>query len=157
MKNLGNIIWNFPFFGFVTASIIYCFGLLLAATGVGAPIGLGLMEYGKFYFAPFNREMVSKSQLNEQQSKLWKRFSTVMTIVWFPFGALLWIGAIFQIVACCLSIIGIPVAVVVAKSLGTIINPVNKKCVPAAVKEELERRKGREAVEQHLAIADTQD
>jgi uncharacterized membrane protein YccF (DUF307 family) len=40
-----------------------------------------------------------------------------------------------------LSIIGIPVALVIAKSLGTVLNPVNKVCVPAAVAEELERRK----------------
>ena len=41
----------------------------------------------------------------------------------------------------CISIVGIPVALVIAKSLGTLLNPVNKVCVSAAVAEELERRK----------------
>jgi uncharacterized membrane protein YccF (DUF307 family) len=46
----------------------------------------------------------------------------VMSILWMPIGAFLWLGAIVQIVLCCLTIIGIPVAMVVAKSLGTLFN-----------------------------------
>ena len=157
MQNLGNVIWNIPFLGFINATIVYCFGLLLTATGIGAPIGLGLMEYGKFYFAPFGKEMVSKSQLNVEQNETWKKFSTVMTIVWLPFGIFLWVGAIIQIVLCFISIIGIPVAIVVAKSLGTLINPVNKKCVHAAVKEEIERQKGQVEVEKHLSTTSIQE
>lgn len=121
------------------------------STGIGAPIGLGLMEYGKFLYAPFGKEMVSKSELNTEQSEIWKRFSLIMTILWAPFGALMWIGAILQIVACSLTIIGLPVAIVVAKSLGTYFNPVNKKCVHAAVKAEIDRIIGQDQVEKHMA------
>lgn len=150
MRALGNVIWNFPFFGFVTATLFYLLGLLLTMTGIGAPIGIGLMEYGKFYYAPFGREMVSKSQLNVEQSEVWKKFSTVISLLWMPIGAFLWLGAVFQVGLMFLTIVGIPHAMVVAKSLGTIFNPVNKKCVPAAVKEELERRKGQSEVDKHL-------
>lgn len=150
MKALGNVLWNFPFFGFVNATAVYLFGLLVTVTGIGAPIGLGLMEYGKFLYAPFGKEMIRKSQLNTEQSESWKKFSLVMTILWVPFGVCLWLGAILQIVTCSLTIVGLPVAMVVAKSLGTYFTPVNKKCVPAAVKEELDRQKGQEDVKKHL-------
>jgi len=52
MRTLGNILWHFPFFGFVNAIVVYLFGLILTATVVAAPIGLGLMRFGKFLFAP---------------------------------------------------------------------------------------------------------
>jgi uncharacterized membrane protein YccF (DUF307 family) len=35
------------------------------------------------------------------------------------------------------SIVGIPVALVLAKSVGTYFNPVNKKCVPQEVADEI--------------------
>jgi hypothetical protein len=39
---------------------------------------------------------------------------------------------------------------VVAKCLGTYLNPVNKKCVPSAITDELEKRKAQQYVTQHL-------
>ena len=50
MKTIGNILWHFPFFGFVTAICTWLFGAILTATVIAAPIGLGLMEYGKLLF-----------------------------------------------------------------------------------------------------------
>jgi hypothetical protein len=44
------------------------------------------------------------------------------------------------------TIINIPVALVIAKSLGTYLNPVNKLCVHSAVVEEIERRKAKAEV-----------
>jgi uncharacterized membrane protein YccF (DUF307 family) len=46
-----------------------------------------------------------------------------------------------QAAAMFITVIGIPVALVLAKSLGTYLNPVNKICVQRAVVDELERRK----------------
>lgn len=140
MRTLGNILWHFPFFGFVNASIVYIIGLILTATVVAAPIGLGLMEFGKFLFAPFGHAMVSKSKLNIEQNKAWKTYSTIVTILYIPFGILLSLLAVLQVAGLFISIIGIPIALVVAKSLGTYFNPVNKKCVHHAVVDELERR-----------------
>ena len=150
MKTLGNILWHFPFFGFVNAILVYLLGLILTATVVGAPIGLGLMEYGKFLFAPFGHAMVSKSELSVEQNKAWKTYSTVITIIYLPFGILLSIMAVLQVAFLFVTIVGIPVALVVAKSLGTYLNPVNKKCVHQAVFDELERRKGQAEVAKHL-------
>lgn len=150
MKTLGNILWHFPFFGFVSAIFVYLLGLLLTATVVAAPVGLGLMEFGKFLFWPFGNAMVSKSELNAEQNKAWKAYSTIIMVLYFPFGLLLCIGAIIQVVFLFLSIIGIPAAIVVAKSLGTYLNPVNKKCVHGAVSDELERRKGQQQIDKHL-------
>ena len=150
MRTLGNILWHFPFFGFVTASLHWLFGALLTITVVAAPIGLGLMEYGKFLFVPFGHAMVSKSELNVPQNPLWQAYSTIVMILYLPFGIIALLVSLVQVVSLCLTIAGIPVALVVAKSLGTILNPVNKQCVPSAVAEELERRRAQATVARHL-------
>ena len=150
MKTLGNILWHFPFFGFVNAIVVYLLGLILTVTIIAAPIGLGLMEFGKFLFAPFGHAMVSKSELNIEQNSAWKAYSTIVMIVYFPFGLILALLAVFQVVALFITIVGIPVALVIAKSLGTYLNPVNKKCVHSAVVDELQRREAQAEVAKHL-------
>jgi uncharacterized membrane protein YccF (DUF307 family) len=150
MRTLGNILWHFPFFGFVNAIVVYLLGLILTATVIAAPIGLGLMEFGKFLFAPFGHAMVSKSDLNIEQNKGWKAYSTIVMVIYFPFGLILALLAVFQVAALFITIIGIPVALVVAKSLGTYLNPVNKKCVHSAVVDELEKREAQAQVSKHL-------
>jgi uncharacterized membrane protein YccF (DUF307 family) len=150
MKTLGNILWHFPFFGFVNAIVVYLLGLILTATVIAAPIGLGLIEFGKFLFAPFGHAMISKSDLNVEQNSAWKAYSTIVMIIYFPFGLILALLAVFQVAALFITIFGIPVALVVAKSLGTYLNPVNKKCVHSAVVDELESRKAKAEVAKHL-------
>jgi uncharacterized membrane protein YccF (DUF307 family) len=150
MKALGNILWYFPFFGFVNAILVYLLGIILTATVIAAPIGLGLMEFGKFLFSPFGHAMVSKSDLNVEQNKSWKAYSMIVMVLYFPFGLFLAIVAAIQVLALCISIVGIPVALVVAKSLGTYLNPVNKKCVHSAVAQELEKRKAQAEVSRQL-------
>jgi uncharacterized membrane protein YccF (DUF307 family) len=151
MKTLGNILWHFPFFGFLTAAFTWMFGAFLMITVIAAPIGLGLMEYGKFLLWPFGNSMVSKNQLNIEQNKAWKTYSTFVTIFYFPFGLILTMLAIVQVVVLCITVVGIPAAMVVAKSLGTFLNPVNKICVHGAVSQELERRKGQAQVDKYLS------
>ena len=141
MRTLGNILWHIPFCGFVSAISVYLLGLLLTVTVVAAPIGLGLMEFGKFLFWPFGQTMVSKADINLEQNAWWKTYSSIVMVIYFPLGLILAAVAIFQIVGLFLSIIGIPVALVVAKSLSTYLNPVNKICVHSAVADEVERRK----------------
>lgn len=151
MRTLGNIIWHFPFFGFVSAICTYLLGLILTITVVAAPIGLGLMEFGKFQFTPFGHAMVSKSKLaGEAPNKLWSTYSTIVRIIYFPFGLILTIIGVFQVVGLFISIIGIPIALVLAKSLGTYFNPINKVCVHSAVTDELERRKAQQQIDKHL-------
>lgn len=150
MKALGNIIWHFPFLGFISAIWVFLIGSLLTITIVAAPIGLGLIQYSKFLFSPFSSAMVSKSDLNVEQNEAWKVYSTIVRILYFPFGLLSFIVGIFQVVGLFISLIGIPCAIVVAKSLGTYFNPVNKQCVPIAVQAELENRRAKADVEKHL-------
>lgn len=150
MKTLGNILWHIPFLGFVNAILVYLLGLLLTATVIAAPIGLGLMEFGKFLFAPFGNAMVSKSELNVEQNKAWKTYSTIVMVLYFPFGLILCVLAIFQVVGLFITLIGIPAALVVAKSLGTYLNPVNKKCVHQSVRDELDRRKAQVEIDKNL-------
>jgi uncharacterized membrane protein YccF (DUF307 family) len=150
MRTLGNILWHFPFLGFVQAALTWLLGLILTVTVIAAPIGRGLMEYGKFLFAPFSKAMVSRSALNEKQNDVWKAYSMVVTVIYIPLGLILAIICIFQIAGLFVSIAGIPMAIVLAKSLGTFFNPVNKKCVPRAVAEEIERRSSAAEVGRHL-------
>jgi len=68
MKTLGNILWHIPFLGFINAIFVYVIGLILTATVIAAPIGLGLMEFGKFLFWPFGHAMISKKELKTKSS-----------------------------------------------------------------------------------------
>lgn len=141
MKVLGNLIWHIPFLGFVTAGFTWLFGLLLTLTIVAAPLGLGLMEYGKFLFWPFGNAMASKDEMNVKQNPVWEGYSLIITILYFPFGAILAVVAIFQAIALAVTVIGIPAALVIAKSLGTFLNPVNKICVDSYVLDEVYRKR----------------
>lgn len=141
MRTLGNILWHFPFLGFINAFLTFVIGLLLTVIVIPAPLGLGLMELGRFYLAPFTRRMVRDSDLDPHAKfGMWNAYPWLVMILWFPFGLVLAVGAVVQVFFLCLSIVGIPVAIVVAKSIGTIFNPVGKRCVSAAVADELERR-----------------
>lgn len=147
MRTLGNILWHIPFLGFVSAFITFVIGILLTVTIIAAPVGVGLIEYSKFLLAPFGKVMVSKNDLNIERNSAWKAYSTLIMIIYFPFGLIFAIISIFQIVGMAITIVGIPVAIVMAKSLGTTLNPVNKKCVSVAIVDEMQRRKAVEAID----------
>ena len=150
MKTLGNILWHFPFFGFLSAAVIYVLGLILTVTVVAAPIGLGLVEFGKFLFVPFGHAMVSKSALDIQQNKTWKAYSTIVMILYVPIGIVMCLLLAIQIAMLFVSILGIPAAIVLAKSLGTCFNPVGKKCVSQAVADELDKRKAEAEISKYV-------
>ena len=140
MRTLGNIIWHIPFLGFLTAIGTFLVGVLFILTIIGAPVGLGVIQLSKFLFTPFSSAMIDKKELGKDQNKLWKAFGFIVRIIYFPFGLLLATVTIIQIACLFITIVGIPVALVLAKSLGTYFNPVNKTCVSKAVKDELDQR-----------------
>lgn len=142
MRTLGNIIWHFPFLGFITAFWTFIVGGLLVITVVGSPIGLGLIQLAKFMLTPFSCEMVDKSDI-KKQNYLWKAFGIFVRILYFPFGLVLAILTLCQIIGLVISIIGFPVALVLAKSLGTYFNPVNKVCLPVEYPGEIRKNKAR--------------
>lgn len=129
MRTLANIIWHIPFMGFMSAFFTFLLGLFLVMTIIGAPIGLGLIQLAKFLLTPFSSEMVDKEVLNQRSNLVWEAYSFIVRIIYFPFGLILAIMTLFQIVGLCISIVGIPLAIILSKSLSTYFNPVNKVCV----------------------------
>ncbi|MFC2080343.1 YccF domain-containing protein [Bacteroidota bacterium] len=141
MRTLGNILWHFPFFGFVNAFMTFLIGGILILTVVGAPLGLGLVQLSKFLLTPFSKEMVSKNDMDVKQNELWKIFGIFVRIIYFPFGLFLSIVTIVEMIGLFVSIVGIPVGLVLAKSMGTFFNPVNKVCVSRDLAAEIQRKK----------------
>ena len=144
MRTLANILWHIPFLGFLSALTTFIIGGLLVLTVIAAPIGLGLIQLSKFLLTPFSSEMVNKKDLQTKQNKLWQSFGFIVRIIYFPIGLVLTIATAIQVVGLFISIIGIPVAIVLAKSLGTYFNPVNKISVPRAVAGEIAMRKAQD-------------
>ncbi|HNT41575.1 MAG TPA: YccF domain-containing protein [Tenuifilaceae bacterium] len=151
MRTLGNILWHFPFLGFLTALGTFLIGGLLVITVIGSPLGLGLIQLSKFLLAPFSNAMVDKTDLQADQNKAWKTYGIIVRILYFPIGLFLVVVNIFQIAGLFISIVGIPVALVLAKSIGTYFNPVNKVCVSKAVADELSSRKAKAEVDKAFA------
>ncbi len=160
MRMLGNILWHFPFFGFVTAIFSFIIGGLFVLTIIGYPIGLGIIQLGRFYLAPFSYAMVDAKKLKAANlsgetkgrvSQVHGLWSTIIMILWIPFGAILAVFTVIGVVASFITIIGIPVALAAAKSLSTIFNPINKVCVHRAVADEVERRDAQLKVEKSLS------
>ena len=131
MRILGNIIWFFMA-GWILAILTYLSGLILTILVVTAPVGLGLMEYGKFLFLPFTHDIVRKKN-NPSGGALCKSYhayATIVKVVYILFfGIWLYIVGLLAVIAQFVTIIGIPGAIVLAKSLHTIFNPVDKICI----------------------------
>jgi len=152
MKTLLNIIWHIPFLGFLWALVDAIIGCIWCITIVGLPIGLGLLQFSKFLLSPFSRAMVNQSDVHTmkqtEQNQLWKGFSLIVRILYFPIGLLGALSALGTIVVEFISILGIPCGIVWAKSLSTIFNPVNKVCVSRNVYEEIEKVKKEKEIAQ---------
>ncbi len=147
MATLCNIIWHIPFLGFLFSLAYALWGLLLCCTIVLYPIGLGYLQLAKFLLSPFSSQMVDRADLDvlrgESHNVILEGYETIIRILYFPFGLVAAVFAIALIVTEFCSIIGIPFALVWAKSLGTIFNPINKVAVPEYVAEDIERLKRR--------------
>jgi len=142
MRILGNIIWFFMA-GWILAILTYLSGLILTILVVTAPVGLGLMEYGKFLFLPFTHDMVRKKKgsVIDAVHMTYQTYANIVKVIYIiVFGIWLFIGGIFTVIGQFITIIGIPCAIVLAKSLGTIFNPVDKVCISHDLAEELRRR-----------------
>ena len=63
MRTLGNIIWHFPFFGWVFSLCYAISGLFWCITIIGIPLGLGLFQLSLFTLAPFSNRLVSRTDL----------------------------------------------------------------------------------------------
>ena len=134
--------------GFISAFLHYILGLLFIATVIGAPIGLGIVQYAHFLLRPFSRAMVEKPQ--NINNPAWQTYATIVWLCYLPFGVLLCILSLIQIIGLSCSVAGIPTAIVLAKSLNTYLKPINKTCVPIAVRDEMKAQKAREYINKNF-------
>lgn len=150
MNGCLNILWHFPFFGFLFAFFYALFGAILCCTVILYPVGLGFFQIARFLFTPFSSALVTRRELNlvrpEERSTAAAAYSTVITVLYFPFGLIAAAGALFAMIGEFLSIIGIPCGIVWFKALPAIFMPVDKVCVPKAVADEIARIKAGDTV-----------
>ncbi len=147
MRILGNIIWLIPCGGIITAFFTFLLGAFLTVIVIPAPIGLGLMQLAKFELAPFSYEMISKKHIKTATDSTWETYSKIIMIFYIPLGCIIVIGAVLQMILLCITIIGIPIALVLAKSLSTYFNPINKICVPRGVGDILANQKAQNFIQ----------
>ena len=142
MRLLGNILWHIPFQGFLSALYMFFLGAFFTLTIVGAPLGAGLFELGRFYLAPFGNRLIDASDLGTplSQNPIWVVWGWFITLLWLPFGLIACFFLVFQALGLCLTIIGIPAGIAIFRSLETILNPVGKTVISADLKMELARR-----------------
>ena len=112
--------------------------------------GIRWNQHSKFLLSPFSKRMISDSKLNEDKSTLWKILSVIAFIIYLPFGILASIITLIQICLLFISIVGIPVALVLAKSLSTYFNPIGKVCIDYELADELNKRKAKEKADKIL-------
>lgn len=153
MNGCLNILWHFPFFGFLFAFFYALFGAILCCTVVLYPVGLGFFQIARFLLTPFSSALVTRKELDlvrpEERSTAAAAFSTVITILYFPFGLIAAAGALFAMIGEFLSIIGIPCGIVWFKALPAIFMPVDRICVPKAVADEIARIKAGDTVRRY--------
>lgn len=153
MRTFGNIIWHFPFLGFLQSLAYAIGGVFWCITIIGIPLGMGLFQLSLFTLSPFSKRLVSQRELEmitgKKQETVVKGWFFIVRVLYFPLGLLMAIATIFIIIAEFISIIGIPCGIVLSKALATVFNPVNKKCVPLAVAEEIERRKANNVLDKY--------
>ena len=160
MRTLGNIIWHFPFFGFIRSLIYAIGGLFWCITIIGIPLGLGLFQLSLFMLAPFSKGLVSRKELElltgEKQNEFVKAWSIIIRIFYFPFGLFAALSSVMLIAVELMCLIGIPFGLAEAKALSTIFNPINKICVPRVVAEEIERRKASNTLNKYVKVPASQ-
>lgn len=145
MNGCLNVLWHFPFLGFLIAIGYALWGVVLCCTVILLPLGLGYLQIARFTLTPFSSALVSKKDLElirpQERSEAMKIYSTIIFVLFIPFGVIAAGLACFQILYCFLSIVGIPCGIVWVKLLPSLFNPVDKVCVPKSVADEIGRIK----------------
>ena len=150
MKAFGNILWHFPFFGFMTALSNFILGGILTITIIGSPLGLGLVQLAKFQLTPFSKQMVDESLIGKTKPLPLNILRVIVFIIYLPFGISLAIVTLIQICFLFISILGIPAAIVLSKSLSTYFNPIGKVCIDSDIVVELNQAKAKVKAEEIL-------
>lgn len=160
MRTFFNIIWWFPYCGFILALFNLLAGVLWCITIIGIPVGLGIFQIAKFQLAPHTRALVSKTDINEatdnEMNSYWKYFALIVRILYFPFGVINAILLAVSIGLNCITLLGIPNGIALAKTFSSVFNPVHKVCVPRAVAEQLETMKAQKQLDKYLTKNETE-
>jgi uncharacterized membrane protein YccF (DUF307 family) len=104
MNLVLNILW-FVFGGFISGTLWILAGLLLLLTVVGAPWAFAAFRIGRFSYAPFGRQAVTRTRDDLGTGCV----GALLNVVWLVLGG--WYLAIQHIVigaGLCLTLIGIP-------------------------------------------------
>jgi len=130
MRTLGNLIW-FVLYGWWLGTISAIIGLLFCLTVIGIPIGIASLQYAKLMYLPFGKEIVRESFIKgpQQNSFIKGTVYTILNIIWLPFGLFLILISIPVIILNAVSIIGIPYAIILARSCKFMLWPVGARVI----------------------------
>lgn len=130
MALVGNIVW-FVFVGWWNFLIYALLGGIFCITIIGIPIGKALFQYAKLMTFPYGKVIVKETFIKgeENVSAVRKVGGLIANILWLPIGAIMFLFSIAEIVVMACTIVGIPVAVVVAKSSTFLLWPVGAKVI----------------------------
>lgn len=142
MSTIGNIIWfilggwwNFLLYGFL--------GVLCCITIIGIPVGKALFQYAKLMVLPFGKEIVRETDIKgkENVSAIRRVGGVIANIIWLPVGLVMFVGNILLAVVTAITIVGIPAAIVLARSAKFLIWPVGARVITKQEAEALQMRK----------------
>lgn len=130
MRTLGNIIW-FICGGVFMGLAWWLFGLLAFISIIGIPWGRACFVMGNFSFFPFGYEAISRDELTNETDIGTSPLGFIGNLIWFLLaGIWLAIGHIMSVVACFITIIGIPFALQHLKLAYISLAPIGKTVVP---------------------------
>lgn len=130
LRFTANVLWHIPFLGFLNALYAFLLGALLTVLIIPSPIGLGLIQYARFLLFPFSHKMIPVSETGARRNPFWVAYSTIIMILYLPFGLIAFLAGVLQCAGLAITIVGLPGAYIIFKSLSTYFNPVGKICVP---------------------------
>lgn len=130
MALLGNIIW-FVLVGWWSFLLYALCGVLCCITIIGIPIGKSLFQYAKLMALPFGKVIVKETDIKgvENVSAVRRVCGVIANILWLPFGICFFLGNIAVMIASAITIIGIPQAIVIAKSCKFLLWPIGAKVI----------------------------
>jgi len=148
MATVGNVLWFLLLQGPLWALVSLIFAGIFAITIIGLPIARACLEFAKLAFAPFGKAVVRDTELlgDKNVSGASKVISTILNIIWFPFGLVTAISYFLLGVSFCVTLIGIPFGIVYFRMGKFIFLPIGKRVVSkkqafaAAAANEMEKR-----------------
>ncbi|MFI4976051.1 MAG: YccF domain-containing protein [Caulobacterales bacterium] len=131
MALLLNILW-FIFGGFISGLAWLLAGVILAITIIGLPWSSAAFRIASFSFAPFGRQVVSRSAWQGRSDLGSGSLGCLLNVIWFVLAG--WWLALHHIalgIVQCVTVIGIPFGFQHFKLAAISLAPVGKAIVPA--------------------------